>query len=106
MGFKQWLSENAHRTGTQVVNYPPAWDTHPQDFMGVPIFHISTSASYITWLTLQAKPFVWKDYESLASKDGERIVNTWPQVCLSKPRNYGTGEDAVKNKTIDRIKNI
>ena len=108
MGFKEWLilTENAHRTGTKVCNYPPAYDTHPYDYMGVPIFHTGTSADYITWLTLKVKPFTWTNYESMAASDGEKIVDTWKRINLSAPQNYGTGEDAVKSKVIDRIKNI
>lgn len=95
--FKEWLqlTENAHRTGTKVVNYPPSYDTHPYDYMGAPIFHVPSSADYITWLTLQVKPFTWERYEQFASKDGEKIVDTWKRIFLSAPKNYGTGAGAV-----------
>ena len=90
MNFKEWLTENAHRTGTKVVNYPPQWDTHAYDYMGVPNFHVPTSADYITWMGLQVKPFVWSDYERLAAEDGEKIIDTCKKVFLSAPQNYGT----------------
>jgi hypothetical protein len=106
MSFKKWLNEDIHRTGTQVVNYPPQYDGHPYDYMGVPIFHTSHSASYITWLTLQVKPFKWKNYEEFAAKDGERLVNTWEKIFLSAPQNYGTGDAAVKQTIIDRLRNV
>lgn len=98
MQFKKWLNlnENAHRTGTKVVNYPPLWDTHPYDYMGVPIFHVPTSADYITWLTLKVKPFEWTNYNRLAATDGERIINTWEKILLSPPQNYGTGAAGIK----------
>ena len=95
LNFKEWLNENAHRTGTKVVNYPPQWDTHPYGYIGVPIFHVNTSADYITWLTLQVKPYDWQGYKAFAG-DENKIINTWKQLFLSAPKNYGTGAAATK----------
>lgn len=64
MDFKQWLNENAHRTGTRIWAYPPGYDTHGIDETKFPFTHIPTAADLFVCLEMKPKKFHWKNFDS------------------------------------------
>ena len=63
LNFKQWLTENAHRTGTRAYNYPPQYDTDGFYDVTFPLRHMSLSADMLVYLTMKPINFHWTNYD-------------------------------------------
>ena len=63
LNFRQWLSENAHRTGTRAANYPPAYDTHGIYDADFPLMHMSLSADMLAYLEMKPINFHWTNFD-------------------------------------------
>lgn len=82
MRFKEFLNENATRTGAKRPLYPPEYDCHPIDDIGyVPIIHIPASADLITWMFMKLKPYRWENFEKVFGH--EKVPEpSWPKINL------------------------
>jgi hypothetical protein len=64
LNFKNWLVENAHRTGTRAANYPPQYDTHGFNDVDFPLLHMPTAADMLAYLSMKPIPFNWTSYKN------------------------------------------
>ena len=63
MDFKEFLRENAHRTGTRSDYYPPQYDTHGIWDRTFPLLHQALAADNMVWQQLKVFPRKWDNYE-------------------------------------------
>lgn len=61
--FKEWLTENAHRTGTRAYNYPPQYDTHGISDIDFPLLHMPTAADMLAYLNMKPIKYRYKWYD-------------------------------------------